>query len=658
MAFRHSPRFCQLEAVISLLAIVTTCTGQSCNNAGARIYCAYPGVPQDKCEGQYGCCFDDSLPTTVGAAGTVYDYPRCFEKNGGDSSYTLSNLTPLSGGAQSGNLSSTAGTMTQTLGPDIASLDLTVEALTPSILRVQIGAPGRWTVPQADIFNRPQLAADTGPARLQFKATAAPFGFSVTRTGASAPPLFDTNGQRFIFKDQYIELTSPLPGSSAVYGLGERTPSTGMRLLRDGIPRALWNRDSAAADPDENTYGSRPNYLEVREDGSAHGVIMMNCNGMDVVLTPETIQFRLIGGVVDLYFLAGPTPNAVNDQLTQIIGRPVMPPYWAMGLMNSKFGYNSATYFNYVIEQYAAAEIPLEVMVFDNNWNDDYEQFTLGREFSPADMQALYSRLHSNGQRMVLSVEAFIHVNPQYATYTRGLAADAFVRDVTGQPFTGQVWAGASVWTDLRSPQGAKFWQGEMADLYDRVLYDGLWLDMNEVSSYCTGDVCSVPENGPAVGVQLNYTCQLSCQSGPQTVTNSSNLKANSSTALSLAVFDPPYAINSANRLLPLSTKNIPVTASYHDGQLQYNLHNLYPLYQAKVSHQQLISLRQKRPFILIRSTWLGSGAYAAHWTGDTMSLQDDMVWSVPSIMNQGISGRHTLPTSLCSAPACVAPSS
>lgn len=63
---------------------------------------------------------------------------------------------------------------------------------------------------------------------------------------------------------------------------------------------------------------------------------MMNSNGMDVVLNNDTIQFRIVGGIIDLYFLAGPTPNAVNDQLTQIIGRPVMPPYWAMGLMQSK----------------------------------------------------------------------------------------------------------------------------------------------------------------------------------------------------------------------------------------------------------------------------------------------------------------------------------
>lgn len=67
-------------------------------------------------------------------------------------------------------------------------------------------------------------------------------------------------------QDQYIEFTSALPSTSAVFGLGERTPSYGMQLQRNPlVPLALWNRDNPAADPDENIYGSHPNYLEIRE---------------------------------------------------------------------------------------------------------------------------------------------------------------------------------------------------------------------------------------------------------------------------------------------------------------------------------------------------------------------------------------------------------
>ena len=76
--------------------------------------------------------------------------------------------------------------------------------------------------------------------------------------------------------------------------------------------------------------------MHARADGSTHGVVLLNSNAMDVVLTPTRISWRVTGGLLDFYFLMGPTPNAVLEQLTSLIGRPVMPPYWSLGLMNSK----------------------------------------------------------------------------------------------------------------------------------------------------------------------------------------------------------------------------------------------------------------------------------------------------------------------------------
>lgn len=70
--------------------------------------------------------------------------------------------------------------------------------------------------------------------------------------------------------------------------------------------------------------------------GQAHGILLLNSNGIDVVLTKTKMQFRAIGGILDLYFFMGPTPLEVLAQLTSIIGRPAMPPYWSMGLQQSK----------------------------------------------------------------------------------------------------------------------------------------------------------------------------------------------------------------------------------------------------------------------------------------------------------------------------------
>ena len=71
-------------------------------------------------------------------------------------------------------------------------------------------------------------------------------------------------------------------------------------------------------------------------DGSAYGVLLLNSNAMDVLPAPTNVTFRVTGGVLDFYFLLGPTPAAVLEQLTFVIGRPSLPPYWSLGLMNSK----------------------------------------------------------------------------------------------------------------------------------------------------------------------------------------------------------------------------------------------------------------------------------------------------------------------------------
>lgn len=79
-----------------------------------------------------------------------------------------------------------------------------------------------------------------------------------------------------------------------------------------------------------NLYGNHPVYFEHRMSGT-HGVFLLNSNGMDVKINQEngntTLEYNVIGGILDLYFLAGilnaPDPflfltmiTATNDELS------------------------------------------------------------------------------------------------------------------------------------------------------------------------------------------------------------------------------------------------------------------------------------------------------------------------------------------------------
>ena len=49
---------------------------------------------------------------------------------------------------------------------------------------------------------------------------------------------------------------------------------------------------------------------------------------------------------------------------------------------------------------------------------------------------------------------------------------------------------------DFLSAEGQSWWQDQVTNFYSQVEFDGLWVDMNEPSNFCTGHVCELPPAG------------------------------------------------------------------------------------------------------------------------------------------------------------------
>lgn len=134
-----------------------------------------------------------------------------------------------------------------------------------------------------------------------------------------------------------------------------------------------------------NVYGTHPFYLETRyfnqhPDGTlspvtthenspkqnytslSHGVYLRNAHGQDILLQPDGITYRAIGGSIDLYFFQGPTQPEVTTSYLKAIGLPALQQYWTFGFHQCRWGYKSWSELQDVVDNYEKFGIPLETI--------------------------------------------------------------------------------------------------------------------------------------------------------------------------------------------------------------------------------------------------------------------------------------------------------
>jgi alpha-glucosidase len=100
----------------------------------------------------------------------------------------------------------------------------------------------------------------------------------------------------------------------------------------------------------------------------------------------------------------------------------------------------------------------------------------------------------------------------------------------------------------------------------------------------------------------------------------------------------PPYVINHVQG--DLAVHAVSPNATHHDGVQEYDVHNLYGHQILQSTYDALLTaIPGKRPFIIGRSTFAGSGTVAGHWGGDNASKFLYMFFSIPQALSFSLFG-------------------
>ncbi|KAH0629374.1 hypothetical protein JD844_011408 [Phrynosoma platyrhinos] len=329
----------------------------------------------------------------------------------------------------------------------------------------------------------------------------------------------------------------------------------------------------------------------------------------DVILQPSpALTWRTTGGILDFYVFLGPDPKSVVRQYMDVIGYPFMPPYWALGFHLCRWGYTSTAVTREVVKNMTTAQFPLDVQWNDLDYADAKRDFTFNKD-GFWDMPEMVNDFHREGRRYVMIVDAGISSSSpagSYKPFDEGLKRGVFILNATGQPLIGKVWPGPTAFPDFTNPETHQWWHDMVKDFHEQVPFDGMWIDMNEPSNFVEGSVEGCPNN---------------------------KLEA------------PPYVpgvIGGSLRTRTLCASSKQYLSSH------YNLHSLYGLTEAIASHDALVKVRGKRPFVISRSTFASHGRYAGHWTGDVLSTWEQLYYTIPAVLLFNIYGVPLVGADVC----------
>ena len=383
-----------------------------------------------------------------------------------------------------------------------------------------------------------------------------------------------------------------LSEQAAVYGLGE---------MPRGINKRGWhyitnNTDESRHSEDKLSFYGAHNFLLMRDGSTCFGLFVDFPGKVyyDIGYTRHDLfSFHTETPDYDLYLLSGENENAICKEFRTLIGRSYIPPKWAFGLAQSRWGYKTEEDVREVARQYKEHDLPLDMICMDIDYMQDYADFTVNKErFS--DLAKLSADLKAQGIRLVPIIDAGVRIDPNDPTCTEGLEKGYFCKKADGTPFVAAVWPGKAYFADFLRPE-VREWFGHKYKALTDCGIEGFWNDMNEPSLFYS------PERLRAF---LNDMAALR---------EKDNIEQEE-------FF--PRVVGGAMGLM-----NSPAdyASFYHevDGQKVRHdqVHNLYGGSMTRAAGEAFADLRPgQRTLLYSRSSFIGSHRYGGIWLGDNNS--------------------------------------
>ena len=324
----------------------------------------------------------------------------------------------------------------------------------------------------------------------------------------------------------------------------------------------------------------------------------------------DTLTIRCEEANLYLYLIEGESAYEIVRAFRKLIGRSYIPPKFAFGYGQSRWGYVTKEDFYKVAEGYRKNHIPMDMIYMDIDYMQDYKDFTLNKK-NFQDFPEFVQKMKEQNLRLVPIIDAGVKVEKGYEVYEEGVKNGYFCKREDGSDFIAAVWPGDTHFPDMLN-EDARRWFGEKYRILTEQGIEAFWNDMNEPAIFYT------PEGVKKAQEVVKRFLQ--------------------DTEGETSIFEVRDAI------MNLANNKEDYQSFYHQvngkSVRHDKVHNLFGYYMTRAAGEAFERIAPEKRFLMFsRSSYIGMHRYGGIWTGDNKAWWSHLLLNIKMMPSLNMCG-------------------
>lgn len=341
----------------------------------------------------------------------------------------------------------------------------------------------------------------------------------------------------------------------------------------------------------------------------------------------DTLKVTCEEADLNLFVIDGDSPYDIVKQFRKMIGRSYIPPKYAFGFGQSRWGYKTKEDLRKVVSGHRDNKVPLDMVYMDIDYMQSFKDFTLN-EKNFTDFPEFVQEMKDQNIRLIPIIDAGVKVEDGYDVYEEGVRNRYFCQREDGSDFVAAVWPGYTHFPDVLNEE-ARTWFGDKYRYLTDQGIEGFWNDMNEPAIFYSKEgmeelkevLKHFVENEDGVsGITAGEMASDRRGGDDQTDGDEAAAKQNGAKPDTGASIWPLM-----HKIGGLANSREDYKRFYHmtkAGRVRHDkVHNLFGYYMTRAAGEAFERIDPDKRFLMFsRSSYIGMHRYGGVWTGDNKS--------------------------------------